>query len=86
MSFRNWFLIHSPDPTLSLFHGLTAPPIPFVAPPSPSAPSELANEEEKEEQEDPFGSHAEIDASDPRASMDTLALSAALSANLDAEN
>ncbi|GAA5926033.1 uncharacterized protein JCM15063_005190 [Sporobolomyces koalae] len=33
----------------------------------------------------PFGAHAEVDRSDPRASMDTLALSAALSANLDAD-
>ncbi|GAA6021261.1 hypothetical protein JCM11491_001530 [Sporobolomyces phaffii] len=40
----------------------------------------------KEDASDPFGAHAEVeDRSDPRASMDTLALHAALSASLDAQ-
>ncbi|GAA5918923.1 hypothetical protein JCM1841_006685 [Sporobolomyces salmonicolor] len=39
----------------------------------------------EEDAANPFGSHAEVDGSDPRASMDTLALSAALSASLEAE-
>ncbi|GAA5964719.1 hypothetical protein JCM3765_004367 [Sporobolomyces pararoseus] len=50
---------------------------------------EVEEEEQEKEEEDPFGSHAEVErgdeGSDPRASMDTLALGAALSANLEAQ-
>ncbi|GAA5887206.1 hypothetical protein JCM5296_004562 [Sporobolomyces johnsonii] len=58
--------------------------LPSPAPSPTSEPTSAATAAE-DDAANPFGSHAEVDGSDPRASMDTLALSAALSANLDAE-
>ncbi|GAA6059044.1 hypothetical protein JCM10212_001269 [Sporobolomyces blumeae] len=66
-------------------------PLPPTAKPSEAASSSTLPPTQEGRDDDnasnPFGSHAEVEdeaGADPRASMDTLALSAALSANLDA--
>ncbi|GAA5910048.1 uncharacterized protein JCM6883_000537 [Sporobolomyces salmoneus] len=58
-----------------------------ILPTPPTSPPQKDPDEEEEEEDssNPFGDEQEIDGADPRASMDTLALNQALSANLDAQ-